>query len=502
MSTSPDRDDRSWRSRLPARRTTDRKVVPRRPSYQNRPREDLEFLPAALEILETPPSPISGLFVWSISLILAIALAWSVLTRIDIYSIATGRIQLSGRSKTVQPLEPGRVRSVSVQNGQNVKAGELLVELDSTETQADVDAGAREFESLDAEISRRQAVIAAGLTNQDERPAVSFSAGVGPGVRDREQQAMLADWMQFSAMRESLKAQLEQSRAQKRRLNMSVDARSNLIGSLQERVDMRQKLIERDAGTKASAIDALQQLQSEQTNLAYDRGQIIETDAAITLAQRKIEQQRAEFISTQMDKLHDADNKRDHARQDLVKAQAKEDRTRLLAPTSGTVQQLAITTVGQVVTSGEPLMVIVPNTGPLEVEALMANRDVGFIELGQKAVVKIDAFPFTRYGKIDGTVTRVSHDAVDNRDVNGSTDTSRIARGQSITQAGGASNSQDLVFPVTINLARASLFVDGRDIPLTPGMTVAVEIRTGDRPVIDYVLSPLREMVSTTAHER
>jgi len=167
------------------------------------------------------------------------------------------------------------------------------------------------------------------------------------------------------------------------------------------------------------------------------------------------------------------------------------------------VQQLAVTTVGQVVGSAQSLMTIVPTDGPIEIEAMIQNQDIGFVEPGQQAVVKIESFPFTRFGTIDGTVLKVSRDAVDEREENALNDPKSTARPQiSTTTTAEQTTGQNLVFPATISLTRRVITVEGKEIPLSPGMAVTVEIRTGQRRALDYVLSPLREVTSSAGHER
>jgi hemolysin D len=166
------------------------------------------------------------------------------------------------------------------------------------------------------------------------------------------------------------------------------------------------------------------------------------------------------------------------------------------------VQQLAVTTIGQVVTTGQALLTIVPLDSPIEIEAMIQNKDIGFVEPGQPAVVKVESFPFTRYGTIDGTVLKVSRDAVDEREASALSDPGSAVKPQASTTATAPGSSQNLVFPAIIGLSRRVIYVDGKDIPLSPGMAVVVEIRTGQRRAIDYVLSPLREVVSSTGHER
>jgi membrane fusion protein, hemolysin D len=476
-------------------------VAIRRSPVPARTRPDREFLPAALEILETPASPIKQTLLWLICGMFAAVLAWSWFAKLDINAVAPGRIQTSGRSKIIQPLEPGKVKAIFAMNGAVVKEGDLLIELDSTETQAELDAQTRLVEALNGEIARRRRAIHIAM-GETQDTAIPFPADVGDSIRVREINVMNAELAQLTTTREGLIAQIDEREATKRRLAMSIAARRELIKSLRERVDMRSELFSKSAGTRAAMLDALQTLQTEETNLAFDNGQLIESEASIRTLRRKVEQTSAEFVADQTDKLNEAEQRRDRAVEDKVKAAAKNDRTRLAAPISGTLQQLAVTSVGQVVNSGQPLLVVVPNGVPLEIEAMVLNGDIGFIELGQEAVVKIDSFPFTRYGVMHGTVTRLSRDAVSDKEAQGASDSISVGQGQSLPPVTGTQKIQNLVFPVTIGLDRNTFDVDGKEVPLTPGMTVSVEIRTGERRAIDYILSPLRETVSQAGRER
>jgi hemolysin D len=476
-------------------------VALRRAQLPVRTRPDREFLPAALEILESPASPAKQTLLWLICVMFAAVLAWSWFAKLDINAVAPGRIQTSGRSKIIQPLEPGKVKAIFAQNGAQVNEGDVLIELDSTETQAELDAQTRLTETLDGEIARRRRAIAIVL-GETQDAEIPFPDNVGGLVRARETNVMKADLSQHAATRDGLVAQIEEKEATKLRLTMSIAARQELIKSLKERVDMRSELYSKSAGTRAAMLDALQALQNEETNLAFNSGQLIETEASIRTLRRKLEQLTADFVANQTDKLSEAEQKRDRAREDMVKAAAKNARTRLTAPISGTLQQLAVTSIGQVVNSGQPLLVIVPSQEPLEIEALVLNSDIGFIEPGQEAVIKIDSFPFTRYGVMQGKVIRVSRDAVSDRDAQGASDSVSVGQGQSVAPVTGIQRTQNLVFPVTTGLDRNTFLVDGKEVPLTPGMTVSVEIRTGERRAIDYLLSPLRETVSQAGRER
>lgn len=464
-------------------------------------REDQEFLPAHLEILDTPPSPLAMVFTWTLCLMFGCVLLWSTLASLDIHAIASARIQPSGRSKVIQPFETSRVQVIHVHNGDTVKAGMPLIELDATEAKAELTATEDTLASYEAQIARRRASITA-IKESLRTIEPEFPATVSASIRTRENAAMIAELSQYFATRAALSAQTAEKEATRQRFTASAAARERLKAVLSERATMRETLVARSSGTRAAVIDALQQVEQVAADLAYDQGQIVEAQAAEKSLERRIEQLTDETLAKQAQALTEASQKADTARQDAVRARVRWSRTQLRAPIDGTVQQLAVTTIGQVVTAGQPLLVVVPSSGPIEIEALVLNQDIGFVLLGQDAVVKIDSFPFTRYGTVEGKVIRISRDAIDDRDASGSTDVLSLARGQNIGAVTGTPRTQNLVFPVTIEVEKNNIVADGKPVVLSPGMTATVEIRTGNRRVIDYVLSPITETTSTAGHER
>ncbi|RVU12478.1 HlyD family type I secretion periplasmic adaptor subunit [Methylobacterium oryzihabitans] len=464
-------------------------------------REDQEFLPAHLEILDTPPSPYVLVFTWCICIMFATSIIWSCIAKIDIHAVATGRIQPSGRSKVVQPFEAGKIQALYVSNGNKVNAGDTLAIMETTEADADLKSRKSDLATMKAQVARRQATIVA-VQSDSQKANVKFENNIPSEIKFREESAMNADIYQYLTTRDAFVAQLNEKIATQKRFIASISAREKLFNILKERADMRETLVAKAAGTRAAVIDALQQVEQVSADLAYDRGQLMEAQAAAVSLEKRIDQLKSETVSKQYQSLVDAQQKVDTLTQDVVKAENRKDRMYIKSPIEGTIQQLAVTTIGQVVTAGQPLMIVVPSDGEIELEAQVANKDIGFILQGQEVIIKIDAFPFTRYGTLEGRVLRVSRDAVDEKDLGGSTDAISLARGQGLAPVNGTPKTQNLVFPVTISISQHTILADGQKVPLTPGMTATVEIRTGSRRVIDYILSPLSETVSTAGRER
>ncbi|CAA2139156.1 HlyD family type I secretion periplasmic adaptor subunit [Hyphomicrobium sp. ghe19] len=480
----------------------DRAIVAPAAARQRMEAAHREFLPAALELVETPPSPIVVALLWFICLGFSSVLAWSYFGHLDIYATASGKIQPRGGSKIVQPLLPGKVIAMHVENGSHVKAGDLLIELDPTETTADRTAQALELQATRAEIARREVAVAIARSDSLLLRPIPFDEGVGDVLRKREEHVLAAEVAHLVSTRDSLEAQLREAVARYDHTTMTVAARNSLLAVLKERVDVRNEIDSQSGGYRARVLDALQEYEREKTNLASDQGELIEVEAAKNSAKAKIGETIAQFVAEQTAKLADAQRKRDGLVQDLIKATVKETQTRLTAPIDGMVQQLSVTTVGQVVSSGQSLMTIVPDDAPIEIEAMILNRDIGFVKVGQPVTIKIDAFPFTRYGTLDGTVTTISHDGVDQKTAANLSDAASLTRPQGAPTSANAATAETLAFPARITISQETIDVDGEKVRLRPGMSVSAEVKTGQRRAIDYVLSPLREIQSASLQER
>jgi hemolysin D len=466
-------------------------------------RSDKEFLPPAEEITATPPSPVRIAFLAAICALFAIALLVSWIGEIDIYAVADGKIQPSGRSKVVQPTDTGRIRKIFVQNGMSVHAGDILVLLDSTEAAADHKNAAQQVDALTAEILRRKAAIEAAQSGRFRAmPAIAFPAGLDRAVRDREQTILAADLAKLQSDIDVSRSKISEDVEKRRTLAATIAADHDVAATQTERVKIRNDLAQQGWESRSNVIDAQEELEKENASLASERGQFDELNAEIGTLKRQIDDTVAQFVSDNAQHLADAEEKQDEHTQELVKAADKFVHTKLTAPIDGTVQELGVTTVGQVVSAGQQLMTIVPRRDRLEVEALVKNADIGFIKPGARVVIKVQSFPFTRYGTLKGAVRSISRDAVDMGQAEKSGDTQQTPVSPQDSASAPTPQMANLVYPVMIELDHATIFADGRDVPLSPGMSVQAEIRTGERRVIDYILSPLKEVTSEAAHER
>jgi hemolysin D len=470
------------------------RVIPFRRAPK-RPGEELAFLPAALEIVETPPSPVGRATALSIILLFCAALAWACWGTIDIVASAPGKIVPSGRTKVVQPLETGVVRSIRVQDGQTVKAGDVLIELDPTVNAADRDHLQSDLLAEQINIARLRAAFAG---NDDPLSDFTPPVDAHPSLVNTQRQLLLNQVAEYRAKVAALARQQAQKEAEHATTSAAIHKLETTIPVVQQRVDIRKTLMDKELGSKLSYFEILQLLLEQQEELGVQRSHRQEAEAAIAAIRETRRQAEAEYRRTVADDLAKAEQKANGLAQDLIKAEQKTRQQQLTAPVDGVVQQLAIHTVGGVVTPAQTLLIVVPTDSRLEIEAIVSNRDIGFVRQGQEAEIKIDTFNFTRYGLLHGQVLTVSPDAVI-RDRQQDRPKDRPLGTQNDTSE---PTGQELNYSARISLDRTQMQIEDRMVNLSPGMAVTVEIKTGSRTVLSYLLSPLLRYRQETLHER
>jgi hemolysin D len=471
-----------------------RQVVPFRQPPARR-REELAFLPAALEIVETPPSPIGRAIAATIALLFVAALAWAWWGTIDIVASATGKIVPSGRVKIVQPFETGVVRAIRVQDGQTVKAGDALIELDPTVNAAERDHLRDDVLAEQINIARLRAALAGG-----DDPDADFHppAGADPALVRTQRQILVHQVAEHRAKIAALARQQAQKEAEQATTAATIHKLETTIPVIQQRVDIRKTLMEKELGSKLTYYEILQLLLDQQQELAVHTSRLSEAEAGADAIRETRRQAVAEYQRALSDDLAKSEQKAGGLAQDLIKAEQKTRLQLLTAPVDGVVQQLAIHTVGGVVTPAQSLLIVVPSDSRLEIEAMVSNRDIGFVRPGQEAEIKVDTFNFTRYGLLHGEVLSVSQDAVIRDRPQDRANDRRLGTPDETSEPQG----QELNYSANISLDRTQMQIEDRMVNLSPGMAVTVEIKTGSRRILSYLLSPLLRYQQEVLHER
>jgi len=432
-------------------------------------RSETAFLPAALEIQETPPSPAGRAIIIVILLFFMLGLAWATLSEVDIVSVSQGRIIPSGHSKTVQSLEIGTVSAIRVREGQQVQAGDVLIELDQSAAQADVERLKSDLATADRDIERCRRLVA-WLRGEVAAP----SEGRQVASMDT---LLLGQWHEFQDRIAVLQREQDRQRAEQESALQQVEKLEAILPIVSRKASDHKDLAAQKLLPEQHYLEVEQKRLEMLHDLRSHQGHVAELQAGVRALDARIEFTRSEFRRQMLERLEEAGHRQAATRQELIKAQTRARAHTISAPVDGVVQQLAVHSVGAVVTPAQEIMVIVPQEGVLEVEAVLENKDIGFVEVGQQTEIKIDTFPFTKYGTIAGQVVDLSNDAV-------------------------ADEHKGLVYKMRVAMESSQIRVNGKQVKLSPGMSVTVESKTGTRRLIEFFMSPLLRYADESVRER
>lgn len=437
-------------------------------------RIETQFLPAALEVTETPPSPIGRAILWTIIAVTFAALLWSCLARVETVAVAEGRLVPTGRLRSVEALEPGQVRTIAVSEGQHVRSGDLLIELDPTQAEADTRSAGTELSTAGLTLARANALLA-------------YAAGRGSGLAvppnsppdavQAEEQLVAARISAYEAKRSSIAERRQGAEASARSSDAEIAKIQRTLPILRGQLDDQKVLEEKGFGARQKVLQLQQAIIASEGDMASQQARKDEAQAQVASLNSDFAELRQEFVTQAAQERTDAEALTATRGDALEKADQKRRLQTMLAPVSGTIQAVSVTTIGEVVESGKPVVTLVPDGEELVVEALVLNRDVGFVRKGEPVVVKLEAYPFMRYGTIDAVVSEVSPDAI-------------------------VDEKRGLVFPARIKLLQNRIMVDGKVVILSSGMSVTAEIVTGKRTVINYLWSPVAKAVNEAGRER
>ncbi len=433
-------------------------------------RDEAEFLPAVLEIQESPPSPLGRAVLVVVMLLFAAGIAWATLSHIDTVAVARGKLVPGGRSKVIQPLESGIIRAIRVRDGQAVRKGAALIELDPTPTTADYQRLSSERRAAQVQVARLRALLA----DQESLPPVT---GADAELVTLQEQLLRDQRAEHEGRLRAAQLLIEQRQAAVAGTRAEIERLEMLVPMFTERAEAFKKLLAGEFIARLQYLEVEAQRVTAVQQLAGQREKLTQDIAAVREAEKQREVTASEFRRARLGELSEWETRARSLAEEVAKASQRTAIQRLMAPIDGVVQQLAVHTQGGVVTPAQALLVIVPRDAVLEAEAWLENKDVGFVRPGQAVELKVDTFPFTRYGTVSGSVASVSGEAVQVESVG-------------------------LVYAMRVSLDRSAIEADGRPATLLPGMAVTVEVKTGQRRLIEYFLSPVLRASRETARER
>ncbi|NKQ82937.1 HlyD family type I secretion periplasmic adaptor subunit [Rhizobium ruizarguesonis] len=424
-----------------------------------------EFQSDAVELEERAPPRVARMTLYCVTALIASAIIWASVSSIDEVVIAPGKLVTTQPTIVVQPLETSIIRTIEVKAGEVVHAGQTLATLDATFSQADVDQQQAKFSALDAQVRRIEAELAGN----------DYTAGDTP---DQMLQAQL-----FGQRRAFYTAQLQNFEQQIAGQSAALLASKNQEAVLNDRRDglsqieaARERLYNKQSGSLITLLGSRGGRLDVESDLTAVRGRADE--AAHAYAKLSADRQAfiEDFRRAAMEQLVELRGQRDMADEELKKMALRRNMVVLTAPADSVVLDLAQRSVGSVVREAEPVVTLVPINVPLEAEVSINTRDIGRVAVGKEARVKLDAYPFQKYGTATGEVRTISQDT--------------FLTGQQ-EQTATPSQPAAPFFKARILLADTRLNATDVPVRLLPGMTVTTEIKVGNRTVISYFLYPL-----------
>ena len=445
--------------------------------------DKLDFAPGILKLQEAPPSPFPRVVLWVLLALLAAALAWSAIGRLDIIAVAQGRIVPQNYLQIVQPAESGIVKELLVREGDLVKAGQILARMDMRFSEADRQALRSELASRTLQLRRIDAELAGGTS-------LAPKAGDPPALFAQVD-------AQFRARRQAYLDSLETEKT------ILGKAEQDLRGAKEIEAKLRQQLPiyrEQEAAfeklTKEGYAGRMMYLEKQRDRIEKEQDlkaqefTIESVSATIEQSRRRLAQLASNYRQSLQNERVDTEAQYQKLQQDWAKSTARHELLELRAPQDGIVKDFATHTLGSVLQPGTVLMTLVPTNDPMQAEVWVQHDDAGFVGTGRPVKLKLATYPFQKYGMIEGEVKRISPDASDAAD----------ARGERRTNEQPAATGSG--YRTLVSLKTGYLEADGKRYPLSPGMQVTAEINLGTRTVLEYILSPVQRTLHEAGRER
>lgn len=432
------------------------------------------------------PSHIGRIVLWSVSVLVLLLLVWACFGKLDIIATADGKLVPQTLLKIVQPAEAGVIKELLVKEGDTVQAGQVLARLDPTVAAADTAGVANDLQRQQMQARRIQAEL-----SNTPMPAKAGD--------DRQLYAQVQS--QYLAHRQAFTDSLAQEQSLLSKAEYEHKSALNILAKLQQTLPTYEKTANAFATLEQQgfvATIAAAEKQREALEKAKDldaqRATVSALTATIAAQQKRISQHQSAYRSELQKELADVNAKIAQLQPNLDKSLYRAGLMELRAPQAGVIKDLATTTLGAVVQPGTVILTLVPGNEPLYADVQIKNEDVGFVQVGQTAQIKLAAYPFQKYGMLTGKVVHISADAVEK---------GNAASNQNATDQSAGSVADMAYYKARVQLDQQLLTGPrGTTLPTTAGMQVVAEIHQGRRTVMEYLLSPVRKVTSEAVRER
>ncbi|WP_080525124.1 HlyD family type I secretion periplasmic adaptor subunit [Vibrio parahaemolyticus] len=445
-----------------------------------REKDENEFLPAHLELIETPVSKKPRLIAYFIMAFLLIAIVLSIVGKVEIVATANGKLTSSGRSKEIKPIENSIVKEILVKEGEYVKKGQILLQLTALGAESDTLKSQSSLLQSKLEQVRYQTLKESIELNRISDlilPDDFYFNDISEHEKLRLISLISEQFSTWQNQKYQKKLSLDKKKSERLTILARINRYEHLSRVEKSRLDDFKNLLRKQAIAKHVVIEQENKYLEAENELHVYKSQLEQIESEILSAKEEYHLVTKLFKNEILDKIRQTTDSIKLLTLEVEKNKERQQASIIRAPVSGKVQQLKVHTEGGVVTTAETLMVVVPNNDLLEVTASVQNKDIGFIQIGQSVIIKVESFPYTRYGYLTGQVKNINLDAIEDPKFG-------------------------LVFNVIVSLEDNYLSTKHNKLPLSSGMSVTAEINTGMRSIISYLLSPLEESVTESLHER
>ena len=445
-----------------------------------------DFAPSLLRVQNQPPTPFASAMLRLLLILLFALILWAAFGKLDIVATAQGKLIPKTYLKIVQPFEQGLISEILVGEGQHVQAGQVLMRLDTTLSDADGQAINADYQGKQIALRR----IDAELTDSSE-----FNR------EPNDPEALYGEASaQFKANRLAYQTALSEERSthDKARSDLAAaqQSRTKLVEVLphyREQAQAYADMAKDGYVSKLQATDKNREFIEKEQDLKTQEHIIASAKATLSASARKLEQISADYRQRLQAERADISDRLDKTTAEYAKQQYRHDLLELKAPQDGIVKDIATHTIGTVISPGTILMTLVPKDEILRAEVWVSNEDVGFIHQGQPTKVKLASYQFQKYGMVDGEVAHLSADATDN---------TQQGAGGSAPPNAKSPNGQPYSYRALVDLKAQELIVDGIRHAISPGMQVTAEIHLGTRTILEYLLSPVMGAFQEAGRER
>jgi len=442
----------------------------------------LDFSPPLLRLQDAPPNPLGRKVLWLLLGLLAALLLWATFGRLDIVAVAEGKLIPESYVKIVQPAESGIVKDILVREGQSVKAGQVLMRMDTLISEADT-------QSLGAEHQRKRLALRRIQAELSGAP-FKMEANDPPGLAQEINAQYRANRTAFEAALAEERSRLIKARQELAAAEQVKRKLEDTLPHYREQDKAYEKLVKDGFAGSLMGSDKKRERVEKEQELQTQTFLIESAKAGILQSEKKLAQIDSDYRRQLHAERNEIQGQFDKLTQEVTKQAHRQDLLELKAPQDGIVKDLATHTTGTVAQPGTVLLTLVPQDEILRAEVWVSNEDIGFVRQGQPVKLKFAAFPFQKYGMVEGSVEHVSADAADNNTGNGN------------AQNDPSRKNQPLGYKALVALQRMNLEMDGERFGLSAGMQTNAEIWLGDRTVLEYLLSPVRKAWHEAGRER